>query len=200
MQAKGIAAVVLVACACVCAWALAGQVSAPEKAPARAEAAGLQVSIRPEKASFVAGEKMTFHTEFKNAGEADLILNLGLMLANGKKQYPSALILVLTDSAGNERKLQLMGPPGIAGRMDDLVVPLPAKAAFILETSLGDYCCAESKEWRIAPAAGEYTIVARYEGKAPQYINNTGMEGVRLMPVLTGDVTSEPAAFSVSAD
>jgi len=210
MRAKGITTAVWAAVACLCGWALgavygyhpaqAAQMSAAkEAAPAPGATSGsLQVSIQPAKSSFAGGEKMTFRTQLRNAGDADLILNLGFMLANGKKQYPTAVTLVITDSAGKKRKLQLKGPAGIAGRVDDLLVPLPVGAAYVLETRLSDYCCLETMEFRIEPASGQYTIAAAYKGEGPKYVNSD-TEGVRLISVLTGEVTSDTSAFSVAA-
>ena len=168
-------------------------------APAQGDSAsGLRISIQPDKPQFTSGEKMTFHVEFRNSGAADLVLNLGMMLANGKKQYPTAVTLMLADASGQKRKLQLTGPPGVGGRIDDLIVPLPVNAAYALELPLGDYWCFETKEWRFQPAPGQYTITAVYHGEAPHYIN-TGMEGIRLISVVTGEVASETTDFSVVA-
>lgn len=38
-----------------------------------------------------------FKVELRNSGDDDLVLNVGVMLANGKKQYPDAITLVVTD-------------------------------------------------------------------------------------------------------
>jgi hypothetical protein len=91
-----------------------------------------------------------------------------------------------------------MGPAAVAGRVDDFLVPLPAGAAYVLETALGDYCCLDTKEFRIEPAPGQYAIAAAYEGTAPHYINSD-TEGLRLLPVLTGEIASETSSFTVVA-
>src|SRR5437870_7169489 len=38
--------------------------------------------------------------ELRNTAPKDAILNLGIMLANGARQYPSAISLTLTDARG----------------------------------------------------------------------------------------------------
>ena len=39
--------------------------------------------------------------------ESDFVLNLGVMLANGGKQYPRALVLIVTDETGKSRQFEL---------------------------------------------------------------------------------------------
>jgi hypothetical protein len=39
-----------------------------------------------------------FKVELRDSGDDDLVLNVGVMLANGKKQYPDAITFVVTDS------------------------------------------------------------------------------------------------------
>ena len=42
--------------------------------------------------------------ELRNASQSDLVINLGTMLANGKKQYPKEIVLILIDSQGKSPK------------------------------------------------------------------------------------------------
>lgn len=72
----------------------------------------------------------TFRVELFNSSESDFALNLGLMLANGIKQYPTKILLTVTDAGGKSRQFSLIEPGGIAGRVDALVVPLPAGSTF----------------------------------------------------------------------
>jgi len=55
--------------------------------------------------------------ELENVGEDDLILNLGSTLANGRKQYPTEIVLILTNSQGKARRFDLKGPASTAGRV-----------------------------------------------------------------------------------
>jgi len=60
------------------------------------------------------------------------------MLANGKKQYPEAIILVITDSRGTFHEMGFAGDPwAIAGRVDPFVLPLPAGARILDAATVG---------------------------------------------------------------
>jgi hypothetical protein len=63
---------------------------------------GLQLSIYPGE-SF--GE---FRVAFRNVGEKDSVLNLGIMLANGRVQLPDRVTLELTDASGNNADAQVL--------------------------------------------------------------------------------------------
>jgi hypothetical protein len=58
---------------------------------------GLQMAISLDQAEGAQSKAPKFKVELRNAGDSDLILNLGVMLANGKEQYPNAIILTLID-------------------------------------------------------------------------------------------------------
>jgi len=57
---------------------------------------GLQMTIHLDQAEGVQLRVPKLRVELRNAGESGLILNLGVMLANGKKQYPNAIVLTTT--------------------------------------------------------------------------------------------------------
>ena len=160
---------------------------------------GVQMSLQPTKAIYKAEETPEFRVALRNVGNADLTLNLGIMLANGKKQYPTAIRLLITDGSGKKRELRLMGPPGVAGRMDDFIVSLPAGSTYGLRVGLKDYWCPDTKEFSIELDDGQYGIAAMYEGKGAQAVN-LDMEGVRLMDFWTGKVTSRTATFRIVAN
>ena len=77
-----------------------------------------------------------FRVELRNAEESDLTLNLGIMLDNGRKQYPTATFLNLTDTQGKSRRLDL-----------------------------DRYFAAASKEYEYKPTPGTYSLEAQYTGK-----------------------------------
>jgi hypothetical protein len=79
------------------------------------------------------------------------VLDLGIMLADGKKQYPTAIALSLTDAHGRSRRLELRGPSYILGRVDPLVAPLPVGAAFSIPVDLNNHWAASSKEIQLQP-------------------------------------------------
>jgi hypothetical protein len=45
-----------------------------------------------------------FRIDLHNAGPADLVLNVGVMLANGRRQHATAIVLTLTDAQGKSRQ------------------------------------------------------------------------------------------------
>jgi hypothetical protein len=65
------------------------------------------MAIRLDQAEGAQSKAPKFTVELRNAGENDLIFNLGMMLANGKKQYPNAVALTLTDAQGKSRRFDL---------------------------------------------------------------------------------------------
>src|SRR5262249_8982184 len=61
--------------------------------------------------------KVRWMATLENVGDEDLVVNLGLMLGNGKKQLPTALRLIFTDADGKKRFFQRK-VGGVAGRVD----------------------------------------------------------------------------------
>jgi hypothetical protein len=59
---------------------------------------GLLMRINLDQAESVQVKTPKFGVELRNAEESDLSLNLGIMLDNGRKQYPIAIFLNLTDT------------------------------------------------------------------------------------------------------
>jgi hypothetical protein len=137
--------------------------------------------------------------ELRNVGQNDLVTNLGTMLANGKRQYPSAVALVLTDAQGKSRRLDLRGPWYVAGRVDPFVVPIPVGATFSIPVDLDKYWAAESKEFDYKLKPGSYSLEAQFNGRSvSQQDPNLDMEGIALMPYWTGTVTSNQIRFEVA--
>jgi hypothetical protein len=139
-----------------------------------------------------------FKVELRNSGEDDLVLNVGVMLANGKKQYPNAISLVVTDSKEKSLELGLPGPFFVAGRVDPLVLPLPSGATFSLPVDLAN-CLPVSPSEPDYKFEGAYSIEARYTGKAVSSQEaNLDTKGVALMPYWIGTVTSNRLPFDVA--
>lgn len=139
-----------------------------------------------------------FRVELRNVADHDLILNLGIMLANGHKQYPNAIVLTITDSQGKTRQFDLRGPAAIAGRMDPLVVPLPLGSTFSVPVDLDKYWAAASKEFDYKLERGTYFLLAQFAGRAvSQQEANLDVKGIALMPYWTGSVTSNRLQFEV---
>ena len=140
----------------------------------------------------------TFRVELRNSGESDVIVNLGIMLANGKKQYPKDIVLILIDSQGKSRRLDLKEPAIIAGRMDPMIVPLPAGSSFSLPINLDNYWAAASQDFDYRPQSGTYSLEAQFSGRAvTQQEANLDVKGIALMPYWTGTITSNRVQFKI---
>ena len=158
---------------------------------------GLQLVLSIEK-----GESETphFRLEFLNVGQTDLILNLGSMLANGRKQYAYAVILKITDSQGVHRQFDLIGPGGggVEGRIDPFVVPLPGGATFSIPLELNKYWPTASQEWEYKFKPGTYWIAAEFLGKGvSEREANLDAKYVSLFPYWEGTVQSNELRFKV---
>lgn len=153
---------------------------------------GLQLSIVLDSIQPLAGKSPKFNVELRNNGKDDLVLNLGVMLANGRKQYPRAFVLILTDSEGKSRVFNLREPTAVAGRLDPMILPVPIGAAFSLPVDLANYWPAATKEFEYN-LRGNYTIEARFTGeKVPATMD------LLLAPYWIGEVTSNRLTFEVS--
>ncbi len=147
----------------------------------------------------VRSAKPLFRIELHNAGDQPLILNLGMMLANGRKQYADAIHLSLTDARGRALPLELKGPAFVAGRIDPLVVPLPQGATITLPVDLTDYSSPKEHVWELSLAPGRYKLSAKYSGAGVfQRQANLDMKGISLMPYWTGTVESNVVEFTTS--
>lgn len=171
----------------------AAETSNTGKVPRAEISRDLQVLVRTGKPEYVVGAEVTMNVELRNVGSADVVLDLGVMLANGKEQYPTAIHLSLVDGTGKERRLLPIQPSHVGGRMDPFLVPLPVGATYIIATSLSDYWCPDTKEFQIQPMPGHYTIAAFYNGQAPTRVN-IELAGAKL---ITGEVSSDATVFSV---
>jgi hypothetical protein len=137
-----------------------------------------------------------FEVELSNSGDHDLILNLGMMLANGRRQFADAIHLSLRDAQSNTDVLDLKGPPVIAGRVDPFVVPLPKGAQMILPINLADYWIPKQKVFEIKLKPGRYFLSAEYRGRGATFVN-LDMPGIKLMPYWLGEVSSTEISFVV---
>jgi hypothetical protein len=155
---------------------------------------GLQLTIYREPADRVQSKVPNFRVELRNAGESDLILNLGSMLANGRKQYPDAVVLILTDSQGKSQRLKLQGPFYVAGRVDPLVLPIPVGSTFSIPVDLEKYGPFGSKL-----KSGTYSLEAQLTGKGVNQADaNLDVKGIALMPYWRGAIASNQLRFEVT--
>jgi hypothetical protein len=160
---------------------------------------GLQMTIHLDQAEGGQSKAPKFTVELRDAGETDLILNLGVMLANGRKQYPRYVVLTLTDSQGKSRRLELKEPWFVAGRMGPLVVALPVGSTFSIPVDLEKYWAAASKEFDYKLKSGTYFLEAQFTARDfSQQEANLDMKGIALMPYWTGTVTSNRLQFEAN--
>jgi hypothetical protein len=137
-----------------------------------------------------------FRADLHNAGENDSVLNLGIMLANGERQYPEALLLMITDAAGKTRQFDLIVPGIMGGRADPLVIPLGAGATLSVPIDLHNYWAAKSFEFAYKLKAGKYVIEAQFTGTDASD-NYSDMVGLGFMPYWKGTVSSNRLRFDV---
>ena len=78
---------------------------------------------------------------FRNVGDHDVTLNLGSMMANGKVQLPDEVHIDFTDAQGRSRIFKFADKKhsGVAGRLDDYVVPLRAGSMYTLNLRLDEF-------------------------------------------------------------
>ncbi len=123
-----------------------------------------------------------------NGGKEDVVLNLGIMLANGKKQFPTEVRLAVADEQGMTRQFRV-AEPRIAGRADDFVVPLCAGATYTVSLDLDRLSSEEVAA--TSPRKGAYRFIAIFEGKDAQHVNSD-VKGIGLMEFWTGKIESKP--------
>jgi len=164
----------------------------PKAKAAEEPSSPLKISI----VSLDAEQTGVFRVDLENTGDKDLVLNLGMMLGNGRTLIPDAISLILVDSKGESREL-LFSDPFIAGRLDDYIVPLRAGSKYSLRLSLDDYWCAKTNEFKITLQAGEYRIYAVLTAKGAQNVNSD-MEGMQVMNFWTGTISSAPITVKVA--
>jgi RNA polymerase sigma factor (sigma-70 family) len=135
----------------------------------------------------------------ENVGKDDVVMNLGIMLANGKKQFPTAIRLTLIDAANKKHVLHLP-QPGVAGRVDPFVVPLPAGCRYTLPCALNKYVDADPANLGVPLKPGLYRAAAEFVGKGvAKEGTNRDMTGLALMNYWTGTVASGEAPVTVPA-
>ena len=122
----------------------------------------------------------------ENAGKDDTVVNLGMMLANGKRQFPTAIRLTITDAAGKSRTFERRVGP-IAGRVDPFVVPLASGCGYTLPCRLVDYADVVDPGAELTP--GAYKVTAAFKGEKVTE-TNTDTGGLALMPYWTGTARS----------
>ncbi|MBU1695299.1 MAG: hypothetical protein KKC51_15250 [Verrucomicrobia bacterium] len=135
----------------------------------------LQIALITVQSAWVEGDDIEFYVAFRNAGEKDMFINLGVTLANGRNHFPTEVSLLLIDQDGQSRKLHLLGPATISGRMDDYAVGLGARSMHLLKLHLSEFCSPPTNEFRIKLSNGHYKATAQFNGHGALN-KNTGMD------------------------
>lgn len=143
-------------------------------------------------------ERPEFLVAIENTTNKDVVINLGLMLANGKVMFPRAVHLILSDAHGTTRTLEYFDKryPSIGGRVDDFIVALRAGSTYVMRLSLNQYFSASTKEFDLRLPPGPYRIEARFEGDGAKAIN-LDTPGIALLNFWKGSLRSNSVAFQV---
>ena len=153
--------------------------------------AGLSLEVRadPRPGRIVLG--------LVNGGQGDLLVRMGL-LGNGKRQFPGALAIECRD-AGGRRFVLSPEPPFVAGRVDPMLLPLPAGASWTLPLDIGKLPVREPRDVPSLPP-GRYEAQAVLEGKrVSREETNADTPGLSTMACWTGTVRSAALAVEVPA-
>lgn len=166
-----------------------------------------QTALRISTARVEAADARPTNPEFvitlENQGAEDFVVVLGAVV--GRKLYPHALDLLLTDASGRQSRLRFRGPTRVGGRMDPYIVGLPSRASYGLRVSLAQFTSPYTGEGRTAPPAkgdldprlppGIYRIQATLQ---PPGVDATDVHGNTLMNLWTTAVSSNVLRFSVA--
>ena len=150
---------------------------------------GLQMSV--SMADSRTTDVPAFQVALRNAGEKDVTLNLGIMLANGKVQLPTKISFNVTDSTGQIRRFDFADPKYgfVAGRADDYIVSLRAHSSYTLIIRADQLWSPDSKDYGLKLAPGKYQITTQFEGSGARAVN-LDTPGIKLMNFWIGRLQS----------
>ena len=167
------------------------------------EQTALRLSIARAEAADSTPGNPEFVITLENQGANDFVVVLGAVV--GRKLYPHALSLLLTDASGRQSRLRVRGPVRVAGRMDPFIVGLPGRAHYVLRVSLAQFTSPYTGEGRTVPPAegdvaprlppGSYDIQATLEAPG---VDAKDVHGNTLMNLWMTDVSSNVLRFSVA--
>jgi hypothetical protein len=124
----------------------------------------------------------------ENVGDFDLNVKLGFSLANGKSHHPDALSLIALAKGDKARMLVYAPLPGVAGRVDPYVVPMPAGSSYTLRCKFENYVDAATGD-RVDLTAKDYRIAAELTGEAIKH-TNLDVQGLALISCWQGTARS----------
>jgi len=151
---------------------------------------GLQMIVSQYESIENKSSNAQFIITLKNVGNNDFILNLGMMLANGKNLFPNAIQLNLSDDEGNKKKLESKKPGFIGGRVDDYILPLEVGSSHSLIVDLNDYWSPDTEEFKFQLYEGINYLQVQYNGQGAQHNLGGDMVGVKLLNFWVGKIQS----------
>jgi hypothetical protein len=165
----------------------------------------LRISISHIETAHSKPSNPEFALTLENQGDSDLVVLLGGIV--GRKLYPQALSLLLTDQSGRISNLRYRGPLRVGGRVDPYIVGLPSHATYVLRVSLAQFKSPYAGEGRTRPPAmsdeldprlpsGSYTIQATLQEPGEKNLGSD-VYGNRLMNLWTGSVSSNVLHFAI---
>ena len=167
----------------------------PAERPWGPASAGLRMAVWTTPSDTIQAAAPHVHVGIENVGESDVVLNLGIMLANGKMMYPTAIGLVLTDQNGKVHQLQYPDP-AVGGRVDDYLVALRAGSMYSVRLALDQYYSRSTKEYPVKLGPGLYRIQARLAGWEARAIN-LDTKGIALLNFWKGSLQSNDATLTL---
>jgi hypothetical protein len=152
---------------------------------------GVQISLSSTDAN-----SSNLQVAFRNVGDHDVTLNLGSMMSNGKVQLPNDVYINFTDVQGRSRVFKFADKKqsGVAGRLDDYVVPLRVGSMYTLKLALEQFWCHETKEFEIPLLPGKNLLTVRFHGNGARLVN-LDMPAIKLMNFWLGSVESNTLAI-----
>lgn len=148
---------------------------------------GLQMSISTVDSGKASVSE--FQVALRNVEEKDTTVNLGIMLANGKKQEPDKISFILTDANGKIHKFNFGSIMMVTGRVDDYIVPLRNGSTYTLRFSSEHFYSLGNNESVAKLFTGNYTITAQFEGSGANHAN-LDTPGIKLMNFWLGKLQS----------
>jgi hypothetical protein len=154
---------------------------APEKWGAGTN--GLQIAIHPVQSTCSSTNDPEFEVAFRNVGTKDIVLNLGITLANGRQDFATAVHLILLNPQGFPSEYDLVGPTAVAGRIDDYTIALQVGAVHVLRFKLSQFRPPQGRRFEIQLQQdlgtrlqqGHYRVAARFDGFDARH-RNSGMD------------------------
>jgi RNA polymerase sigma factor (sigma-70 family) len=157
--------------------------------------AGLRIKLQLDVPMKGAKSPSYCAVTIENVGDADLNVNLGVSLGNGKSHHPVALRLLATEGSNTTRLTY--AAPAVAGRLDPFVIPLPVGSSYTLRCPLDKFVLPDGGG-RFDFTAKDYQIKVELDGQ-PVKETNPDLRGFTLMRFWKGTSQSNQKASS-SAD